>query len=79
MGNSGAREAAETSGSSGKKEAVGKFWGKKAAETRGSSVKKEAVGNSEAKKAAGTRRSSLKKRLWEILGKKRLRELGVPL
>ncbi len=38
---------------------------------------KKAVGNSGEREAARTRGSSVKKRLWEILGKKRLREQGV--
>ncbi len=62
-----------------KKEAVGNSGEKEAAGTRGSGVKKEAVGNFGEKEAAGTRDSQCKKRLWKILGKKKLREQGVPL
>jgi hypothetical protein len=80
VGNSGKREAAGTRGFSMKKEAVGNSGAREAARTMGSSVKK-GVGNSGEREAAwtrGTRRSQWKKRLWEILGKKRLREHVVP-
>ncbi len=54
---------------------MGNSGGKDAAETRGFQSKKEGVGNSREKEAAGTSGSQCKKRLWEILGKERLREL----
>ncbi len=46
---------------------------------KGVPCEKEAVENSGKREAAGTRVSSIKTRLWEILGKERLRELGVAL
>jgi hypothetical protein len=62
-----------------KKEGVGNSGPREAAGTRGYGVKKEAVGNSGEIEAAGTGGSSVKKRLWEILGKKRLRGKGFPV